>query len=267
MHLRIGLGDDTELSHPDRLALAEQAALKAIALDDSSGLAHATLALVRMNNYQLASAEMESKRAVALEPTNARLREWLAMQYVLTERPAEALVEGRRAFELDPLSPTANAELARALLANDRCDEALAQLQKLRSLHPPLLRAGVIAAECYARKQMWPEAIAELMRISPTGGPRVQAVLGYMLGRGGRTEESRRILAALLDHSRRINGDAFDVAIVYAGLGENDQAFAWLDKSLDDRSVGYEWPTTVVNGLRSDPRFERFRRRAGLPER
>jgi DNA-binding SARP family transcriptional activator len=267
MHLRIGFGDDTELSRPDRLALAEQAALKAIALDDSSGVAHATLALVRMNNYQLASAEMESKRAVALEPTNARLREWLAMQYVLTERPAEALVEGRRAFELDPLSPTANAELARALLANDRCDEPLAQLQKLRSLHPPLLRAGVIAAECYARKQMWPEAIAELKRISPTGGPRVQAVLGYMLGRGGRTEESRRILAALLDHSRRINGDAFDIAIVYAGLGENDQAFAWLDKSLDDRSVGSEWPTTVVNGLRSDPRFERFQRRFGLPKR
>jgi DNA-binding SARP family transcriptional activator len=267
MHLRIGFGDDTELSRPDRLALAEQAALKAIALDDSSGVAHATLALVRMNNYQLASAEMESKRAVALEPTNARLHEWLAMQYVLTERPAEALVEGRRAFELDPLSPTANAELARALLANDRCDEALAQLQKLRSLRPPLLRAGTIAAECYARQQMWPEAIAELQRISVNGGPRVQALLGYMLGRGGRTDEAQRILASLRDRSRRIHGDAFDVVIVYAGLGENDRAFTWLNKSLDDRSVGYEWPTIVVDGMRSDPRFEKFRQRAGLQKR
>jgi DNA-binding SARP family transcriptional activator len=267
MHLRIGSGDDTELSRADRLALAEQAALKAVALDDSSGDAHATLALVRRNNYEPASAEMESKRAVALEPTNARLREFLAMQFVLTERPAEALLEGRRALELDPLSPTANAEVARALLANDRCDEALAQLEKLRSLRPPLLRAGVIAAECYGRKRMWPEAIAEVQRISVNAGSRGQALLGYMLGRGGRTDEARRILAALLDRSRRINGGAFEVAMVYTGLGENDQAFIWLDKALDDRSVGFEWPTTVVDGLRRDPRFERFRRRAGLQKR
>jgi DNA-binding SARP family transcriptional activator len=267
MHLRIGSGDDTELSRPDRLALAEQAALKAVALDDSSGDAHATLALVRRNNYELASAETESKRAVALEPTSARFHEFLALQFVLTDRPAEALLEGRRAQELDPLSPTANAEVARALLANDRCDEALVQLEKLRSLRPPLLRAGVIAAECYGKKRMWPEAVAEAQRISVNAGSRGQAILGYMLGRGGRTDEARQILASLLDRSRRIHGGAFEVAMVYAGLGENDEAFIWLDKALDDRSVGFEWPTTVVDGLRRDRRFDRFQRREGLQKR
>jgi tetratricopeptide (TPR) repeat protein len=267
MHLRIGSGDDTVLSRPDRLALAEQAALKAVALDDSSGDAHATLALVRRNNYELASAETESKRAVALEPTSARFHEFLALQFVLTDRPAEALLEGRRAQELDPLSPTANAEVARALLANDRCDEALVQLEKLRSLRPPLLRAGVIAAECYGKKRMWPEAVAEAQRISVNAGSRGQAILGYMLGRGGRTDEARQILASLLDRSRRIHGGAFEVAMVYAGLGENDEAFIWLDKALDDRSVGFEWPTTVVDGLRRDRRFDRFQRREGLQKR
>jgi tetratricopeptide (TPR) repeat protein len=187
--------------------------------------------------------------------------------YVLTERPAEALVEARRALELDPLSPTANAELAHALLANDRCDEALAQLEKLRSLRPLLLRAGTIAAQCYARKRMWPEAIAEIQRISVNAGPRGQAQLGYMLARAGRTDESRRILTALLDRSRRIDGGAFEVAIVYAGLGENDHAFAWLDKAVDDRSLGFDWLETVVDGLRPDPRFDRLRRRIGLPNR
>jgi len=267
VHWRIGFGDDSELSRPDRLALAEQAALKAVALDDSSGEAHAALSFVRRDNYELASAETELKRAVALEPTNSRFHEWLVQLYVLTDRPAEALVEGRRALELDPLSPSATAEVAHALLANDRCDEALALLEKLRSLRPPLNRAGLIAADCYGQKQMWPEAIAEIQRIQVNGGPRVQALLGYTLARGGRADEARQILAALLDRSRRINGGAFDVAIVYAGLGENDQAFIWLEKAVNDRSLGFVWMHTFVDGLRGDPRFERLRRRVGLPKR
>jgi TolB-like protein/DNA-binding SARP family transcriptional activator len=267
IHRRIGFGDDPELSRPDRLALAEQAALKAVALDDFSGEAHAALSLIRRDNYDLASAETESKRAVALEPTNARFHEWLVQLYAMTDRPAEALVEARRALKLDPLSPTANAEVADALLANDRCDEALAQLEKLRSLRPPLNRAGLIAAECYGKKQMWPQAIAEIRRITVNGGPRGQALLGYVLGRGGRTDEARQILEAVLERSRRIDGDAFDVALVYAGLGENDQAFIWLDKSVDDRSLGFEWMHAIVDDLRPDPRFEKLRRRVGLPKR
>jgi hypothetical protein len=114
---------------------------------------------------------------------------------------------------------------------------------------------------------MWPEAIAELQRNTVNGGPRGEAVLGYMLGRAGRTDEARRILAAMLERSRRINEDAFDVAIVYAGLGDNDQAFAWLDKAVDDRSLGFVWMHTIVDRLRRDARFEKLRRRAGLPKR
>ena len=261
---RIGFGNDTELSRPERLARAEQAALKAVALDDSSADAHAALSMVRRDQYAMGKAETELKRAVALDPTRTRFREELVQLYVMTERPTEALLEGHRAVELDPLSPTANAELAHALLANGRCDEALAQLDRLKSLRPPLNRAGAIAAECYGQRGMWPEAIAEIQRIAPNGGPRGQAMLGYMLGRGGRTAEARQVLDSLLERSRRTNGGAFDVAIVYAGLGDKDQAFAWLNKAVDDRSLGFEWMYTIVNGLRPDPRFEKLQHRIGL---
>jgi adenylate cyclase len=267
MRLRSAIGDDNEIPLRVRLALAEQAALKAVALDDSLAEAHATLGLVRRVNYDMTSAEKELKRAVELEPTNARFHEWLVVLYVVTERPADALAEARRAVELDPLSPTANAEVARALVANDRCDEALAQLDKLRSLRPPLLRTSSIAVQCYARQRMWPTAIAELRGTSANAGPRGQALLGYMLGRAGRTDEARQILAALLDRSRRIDGGAFEVAIVYAGLGESDQAFTWLDKAVDDRSVALDFLSIVVDDLRPDPRFDRFRRRMALQKR
>jgi TolB-like protein/DNA-binding SARP family transcriptional activator len=267
LSLRAGSVDTTELSRRERWALAEEAALKAVALDDSLGEAHAALALSKRANYELAAAEMELMRAVELEPTNARFREWLVQLYIVTERPVDALAEARRAVELDPLSPSATAELAHALLANDRCDEALGQLAKLGSLRPPLLRAGTIAAQCYARKQMWPEAIAELRRSSANSGPRGQSHLGYLLARAGRTDEARRILAAMIERSRRINGGAFEVATVYVGLGENDQAFAWLDRAVDDRSLVLDWLPTMVNELQLDPRFERLRQRIGLQKR
>jgi serine/threonine-protein kinase len=265
MQLRAGADNDTTMSRRERLALAEASALKAVALDDSLGEAHAVLSAVRKGNYDLASAEAELARAVALEPTNPRFREWRTQLYVAEERPDKALAEAGRAVELDPLSPTANAEVAHALLANDRCDEALVQLAKLKSLRPPLLRAIDFSVRCYARKQMWPEAIAAIQRPNNTG-PRAQARLGYLFARAGRTDEARRILRALLDRARRTNDGAFRVATVYAGLGENDQAFAWLDKSIEDRSFEFD-DLMMLDRLRRDPRFDSFRRHLGGQKR
>jgi hypothetical protein len=138
------------------------------------------------------------------------------------------------------------------------------QLERLKLLRPPLNRGAAIAAQCYARKRMWPEAIAEMRRISANSGPRGQAILGYILGRAGEEREARQILATLLARSRKLNGNAFDVAIVYVGLGENDQAFAWLNKAVDDRSLGFEWLPTVADDLGRDARFDGLQARLGL---
>ena len=264
MHVRIGIGDDSEMSRASRLALAEQAALHGVALDDLSGESHAVLALVRRGNYDMRAAERELDRAVELEPSNPRFHELLALLKVMTGDPASALIEARRAVALDPLSPTAAAELANALLANGQCDQALAHVAKLDALKPPLNRVGSIAAQCYARSQNWPAAIEQLERVSANGGPRGQALLGYMLARGGRTAEAERILANLLERSRRLNGASFDVAIVYSGLGNSDSALTWLTKSIDDRSLGFEWMPWIVQELERTPRFDRVARRVGL---
>jgi tetratricopeptide (TPR) repeat protein len=139
------------------------------------------------------------------------------------------------------------------------------QLAKLKSLRPPLLRAGDFSVRCYARKQMWPEAIAAIQRPN-NKGPRAQARLGYLFARAGRTDEARSILRALLDRARRTNDGTFQVATVYAGLGENDQAFAWLDKSIEDRSFEFD-DLMMLDRLRRDPRFDSFRRHLGGQKR
>ena len=265
--MEIRVPGDSVVTHRDRLALAEGAALRAVALDDSLAEAHAALSFVRGSNLDLTSAESEMRRAVELDPASARMREWLAQLYVTTGQPTLALVEARRALELDPLSPTAVAEVAHALLANDRCDEALAQLAPLRSLKPPLLRAGTITVQCYARKAMWPEAIAEARPVASAGGSRGRSLLGWALGRAGHSQEARRVLASLVDDAQRVDGGAFDVAVVYTGLGDHDNAFAWLDRAMDERSLLPMHHFGLIRDLASDVRFEHVRDRMRIARR
>ena len=267
MHLRVSSTNDTVMPRRARLALAERAALRAIALDDSLAEAHLSLSWVRRLNFDMASADAELRRAINLDPMNARLHDALARWYVITKRPDLALAEARRAVALDPLSASASAEVAHALFASDRCDEALAQLAPLRSLRPPLLRASTIAAQCYVRKRMWPEAIAEAQRNLGVTGTRGLPLLAFVLARAGRADETRRILATLLDQAARDDGSAMDVAVVYAALGERDEAFAWLDRAVEERSFVAELHGDLVASLESDPRYDRFRALLGIQKR
>lgn len=257
-------------SPQDLLAAAEAAALKAIELDAELAEAQAALGLVRMNMNDIASAEPLLQRAIAIDPGRARYHEWLVGLYDWTGRAAEALAAAERALELDPLSPTAHAELARALLLNDRCDEALARLDALAALEPPLLRASTIAVQCYAKKQMWPEAV-EAMRRQP-GNPHSRALLVHLLARSGQREEALDLHAGLLDAWEPRGGGADAIAIAYAGLGDLDQAFAWIERAIDDGSLRTapgmaRIMAPMFEDLHRDPRFADVRTRLGLQNR
>jgi TolB-like protein len=237
------------------LELAEASALRAVALDSLSGDAHAALGLVKRRGYDLVSAERQLLRAAELNPADSRVREWLAQLYVWLRRPQEAMQHAQAAVAADPLSPTAHAELARAFLANGQCDETLRELQLISALKPPLLRAKMIAAQCYAQKQMWPQAIAEMRALQNNGGLRAQAYLGYLLAKSGQTAEARRIHESLLDQWRAGTGEAFPIVITYTGLADFDQAFFWLNRSIQDRSMP-DIEAPLLPELHADPRFQ-----------
>jgi serine/threonine-protein kinase len=264
LQLTIANGTDPDMSRRDRLALAERAALKAVALDDSSAEAHAALGKIMKYMNRRIAAVAELRRATALDPSNAESLGALAELLVEVGDPHEALLQARRAREQDSLSAIPTAEVANALLANDRCDEALAELAKLRSLKPPLKRAVGIAAQCYARQKKWPQAIAEIERIIPTGGNRAQGMLGYYLGRSGREAEARKILDDLIRRSRDINGNAYNVAMVYAGLDDRDKTIEWLERSVDDLSFIADWMPDIMKDFSQDARFFPIARRLGI---
>jgi tetratricopeptide (TPR) repeat protein len=249
---------------PKLLDLADEAARKAVALDDSLAEAHYALGRVRLATYDFPSAEAEFAHAIALDPNRSMYRRHMAELRLWAGRPADALAEARRALETDPLNPHDHINVAIALLANRRYEEALAQLDRITAVQPPLFAYSLIMGECYAMKRMWPEAIAALRPTADTGEPRHLAILGHTLARAGQREEANRILAQLIARQERTGGGAFEVAVVHAGLGDFDQAFAWLDRSVEDQSLDEQIMTPAFEDLREDPRFERLARRLGL---
>ena len=263
-YLRLSITSDPGVPLPRLYALAEEAARKAVALDDSLAEAHYALGRVWLASYDFPLAEAEIERAIALDPGRSAYRRQLASLRIWAGRPMEALAEARRALETDPLNPYAHAEVAEALFANRRYDEALAQLERIASIQPPLLMASGIGAQCFAKKGMWSEAIATLRPQAETGEPGHLALLGHTLARAGQRDEAIRILADLLARRERTGAGAFEVAVVYAGLGDFDEAFAWLDRSIDDRSLGAWIMEPTLEDLRQDPRFERLAGRLGL---
>jgi tetratricopeptide (TPR) repeat protein len=256
-------------------SLAELAARKSVELDDSLAEGYAVLGLLRMHEFDFRSAERHFERAIALDSTRAIIHEWMVSLHIWRGRPNDALAHAERALELEPLSPTAHAERARALLFNDRCEEALAELESLAGVRPPLLRVAGIAAQCHALEENWPTAIATLRPQAERGEPMALAQLGFMLARGGERDEARRIAARLLERAHRDASVAYELALVHAALGDFDQAFTWLDRSIVDGSL-HGGPgnaahllivSPLLEDLRGDPRFARVRERLGLQKR
>ena len=269
MYVVLANRDDPGIPRQDLRVLAERAALKAIALDDSLADGHASLGLLRhYGDRDFPRAEAELKRAVALDSASAPSRQWLAQLYLHMGRAADALEEARGALHVDSLSASAHAEVAHALLSNGRPDEALAQLEQIATVQPPLLRAAGYAAQAYAMKGMWPEAIAAMRPVTEKGYSPAYGLYGYLLARAGQRDEALRVQEMLLERWRHGQSGAFDVALVYAGLGDLDQAFAWLDRSVDDPSSfgPHQYlMMPVLKDLRADPRFQSLAKRLGLP--
>jgi serine/threonine-protein kinase len=261
------LAGRSDFSLSELHARAEAAARKAVALDDSLPEAHAALGIVQLWGSDLVAAEAEQRRALALNPAEPRVHENLVNVALLAGRPAEALAEARLGLEADPLSPTAIAQVAVALYHNGRCNEARSQLQLIAGLRPRVRRAVAITALCFAEQRKWPEAIAAMRQGTETGGLHVRTMLGFVLARSGQWDEAREILAELLARQQREGNVASDVAVVYAGLGDLDRAFIWLNRALDEGSLSSNFPLLremmgpAFRELRRDPRFERVRSR------
>ena len=254
----------------EALPKAKEAALKALAIDDTLAEPHVSLAhILYYYDHDFASAEREYKRAIELNPNYPTAHQWYAVYLMSVGRFDEALTQNRRAQELDPLSLPINMTLGWVMLTARRPDEAVQQLRKTLELDQNFILAHHRLGLVFEQQGKYEDAINEFKQVVnlTAGKPLGNAALARAYALAGRRAEAQKILNELQQLSAQRFVSPVTVALIFSALGEKDQAFAWLDKGVyarDGLLVRLRFDHRF-DSLRSDPRFADLVKKAGLP--
>ncbi len=215
---------------------ARTAALKALEIDDSVGEAHSALASIKEDyDWDWKGAEVEYKKALELSPGDEIAHASYSNLLLELGRFPEALAEAKIAQSLDPLSVFANDNLAAMLYYAGEIDPAIEQCRKTLELDPRSHQAHRHLGEVYTLRHMYGPAMSELktaMDLSPANFEAL-AELGYVYGVSGMKNEAQAVLERIKANR---NVSAYRLAIVYAGLGENDNALKALKEAVNSRA-------------------------------
>jgi TolB-like protein/Tfp pilus assembly protein PilF len=253
------------LAPKDGLPRATAAVRRALELDNGIAEAHASRGLVCMYHHEWAEAEQSIKRSIDLDPDYATVHQFYSMWLAGHRDMKGALAEIDRARELDPLSPILSAAVGWNLYFHGRYGEAVEALRSTLQVHPTFSVARGMLGQAFVELGEFEDGIRELKETALTFPPAVGA-LGYAYGAAGRIEEAREILQQLERRARVTYMSPYGPAIVYAGLGERDAAFEWLEKAYEARSF-YMILVPVnpmFNRIKDDPRFEALLRKMSL---
>jgi TolB-like protein/DNA-binding winged helix-turn-helix (wHTH) protein/Tfp pilus assembly protein PilF len=255
------------LAPRDAYPKAKEAAIKAVALGADLGEAHISLAWCLDGfDWNWEEAGKEFVRGIELAPGYATGHHWYGWHLATVGRHREAIAELEKARDLDPLSLIISADLGEELLIAHRTDEALAQIRKTIGMDPFFALAHYVLGEVLVQKQMNREAIAEFQKaieLSP-GSAAFSANLAYAYALGGNKDKARTILNDLKTQSHHDSSNSPQIALIYVGLKENDQALAFLEKAYQDRFNPGVLMRPAFDALRSDARFIKLLRQIGL---
>lgn len=247
----------------------EQAATRAIELDETLPAAHAAMGLAYTWKRDSLAAEREYQRSIELNPAYAFAHQMLADTLRAAGRTNEALAELERARESDPLSLIINNAIGWHLYLARRYNPAIAQFQKTLQLDANFALAHFDLGRAYEAKGMLGEALAEFQKAKDLseGSPFTLGGLGHCYGVAGQKDKAREVLAELRSLARQRYVSPLDVAFVYIGLDEKVRAFEWLEKARVEQApwLAYLRDDPVYDPLRSDPRFQEIVGKTGLP--
>ena len=265
------LGNLTAIPPDESFPRNKAAALKALELDDAVSEAHAQLGYASVfYDHDWPRAEIEFRRALELNPSNANAHRGLAQYFVSNARFDDSLVEIEQARKLDPLSLGINSDQGWFLHFARRPDEAIAQLRKTLELDPSFGVAHFTLGNAYELKGEFDQAISEYQTAIALSGNLSGRIgsLGHAYALAGKKDDARQILKRLKELSRHGYVSPYHTALIYIGLGEKEEAFAWLGKAANDRywMMAFLKVDPRLDPLRSDPRFRDLLRRVGLEQ-
>jgi TolB-like protein/DNA-binding winged helix-turn-helix (wHTH) protein/Tfp pilus assembly protein PilF len=250
---------------------AKAAALKALELDDTLAEAQTSLATVRFNyDWDWLGASQGFQRSIELNPSYATAYQRYSLYLMAMGRTKESLAQMTRPRELDPLSISMNFSLGWRLYMARKYDQAIEQLQNTLEMDPNFALPRMVLGQAYEQKHAYPQALAELQKAVSIShdSPQMLGALGHAYGASGNRSEAEKVLAQLMEQSKRQYVSPFYVAIVYVGLPENDKALDWLEKAYQDRSnaIVFGKVDPQLDPLRSTPRFQALLHRLALQD-
>ena len=244
---------------------------KALQLDSSFAQAHYLRGVISLYfDYDPTTAQQEYRRALELNPSIPESHYGYATYLGAMERFPEAIAELSRAVELDPLALVWNEQLGGLYCGSHQYDLAIEQWRRTLDLDPNFWMAHQDLGGVYAHQHRYREALDEFQKAAALSGGSGYATgyLGYGYAVAGSRGDAGKQIEKLKKRSQQAYVPAFSIAVIYAGLGEKDLAFEWLEKAYAQREGWLEWYFLFdpeFDNLRSDARYAALLHRIGLP--
>jgi serine/threonine-protein kinase len=251
----------------EAMAKARADAREAIALDPNMAEAHTSLGVIYLRyEWRWDAAELELQKAIQLNPDYATAHYWYSNLLFIMGHPEQSLEESQKAKDLEPFNAPTVLNYCRILSRVRPVEQGLACFEKLEKEHPESDHIKYGYALLKYRSNQQKDAIAMFERIyakDKTWG----AALAYARARSGNLEGAKKVLTEMLELSRHQYIPPQEFAIIYAGMGDTDNAFAWLEKEYIERFGGLIYLTVepLFQPLRSDPRYYSMVNRLNLP--
>lgn len=265
------LGDagHSAISPKEAFSTAKVATMKALELDEGLSEAHASLGHLMMHEFEWSDAEREFRRAIELNPNYATAYRFFAHFFAAVGRSREAIVTLEKALDLDPMSLGTLTDLGVLHYFAREYDQAIEHYRKALEMDPGFARAHVTMGSAYAKKGMYAEAIGEIEKAIEISGDRMKlAALGRAYAAAGRKGEAAQVIDELKDLSKERYVTPYAFTLIYASMGEKDEAMTWLRQACDQgvSDLIYLMVDPFLDGIRDDPRFAVLLKRVGMEE-
>jgi serine/threonine protein kinase/Tfp pilus assembly protein PilF len=262
------LGDNLLIPPNEAFPKTKTAALKALEIDDGLAEAHVSLASILEHELDFSRAEIEYKKAIELNPGYATAHHWHALFLSYQSQHEEAIEEIERARELDPLSPRINANVGFVLYLARKYEQAIGELKKSAELFPEHAANYGYIGEVYALMGLYDKARSAFNHALELEAGAGEFILwpAYCYARSGNRTEAQKRLENVIEYSNKNFVSATEIARVYTGLGDTEQALMWLDKAVSENDailVRLKVDPTL-DPLRSNPRFSALLRKIGF---
>ena len=238
---------------------AKDAGKRALQMDDALAAAHATLGLIDFYyDWNVSAADEEFRRALAENPHYAMAHSWYAESLAAKGNYADAVEEAQRSLQDDPLSLIVGSNAGWTFALAGQYEHSVETLKKAIEIDPNFPRTHFRLGEVYEQRGEYGTAIHEFeeaVRLSG-GDPYYEGSLGHAYGASGNVVKAKDVLQNLQARTGQYI-PPYAIGLVYAGLGEKDQAFHWLQKAVEERSTSMVFlrMDPELAALRDDARF------------